>query len=79
MLPASAAITAKAAHLLSSGRVTVSEANDSSGIFIAAVAGDRGTYSVFRGGAAGPWYCDCAAGLHGRACAHVTAVALVAG
>jgi hypothetical protein len=76
---ASATVRAKAISYLTTGLVTVVQADDTSGIFIAAVHGDGDTYTVFRGGAAGPWHCSCVAGQHGRPCAHAASVALVAG
>lgn len=72
----SAAMRAKALDYLAAGRVTVTEANDTTGIFVAAVHGEA-SYTVFRGSAAGLWHCDCPAGLHGRPCSHAAAVALV--
>ena len=77
---ASEAVLAKAARLLTSGRVCVTEADDTTGIFVAAVVGDTGSYVVYRDQAGGPWSCSCPAGARfGRACAHRAAVALVAG
>src|SRR5262249_54026320 len=79
MIPAaSERIRVKAATYLTVGRVTVTQADDTSGIFGAAVHGS-GTYTVFRGGDADPWHCNCPAGLFGRPCAHAHAAALVAG
>jgi uncharacterized Zn finger protein len=72
-------ITAKAARYLTSGAVTITEANDTSGIVVATVTGDSGTWTVFRPSAATPWLCTCPAGARGRPCAHQSAVALVAG
>jgi uncharacterized Zn finger protein len=80
MLPASAAIQSKAAHLLTTGRVTVVQADDTTGIFAASVLGDHDTYTVWRGGPGDRWWCMCPASLfRGEACSHAAAVALVAG
>jgi uncharacterized Zn finger protein len=75
----SATIRAKAERLLTSGRVIVTEADDSSGIFVAAVAGDTGSYTVWRASHGSDFDCDCPAGQRHLPCAHVAATALVAG
>jgi hypothetical protein len=80
MMPASTATTlAKAQQLLGSGRVHVTQCDDVTGIFVAAVHGDSGSHTVFRGCSSAPWHCDCPAGLRGLPCSHQTATALVAG
>jgi uncharacterized Zn finger protein len=78
MLPTSATIAAKAAGYLTAGRVTVVQADDTTGVFVAAVHGTA-AYTVWRGRTGGSWHCTCPAGSFGRRCAHVTAVALLAG
>jgi len=72
-------VLAKAASYLVGGRATVVQCDDTSGLFVASISGDSGTWTVFRSHSAGRWHCDCPAGARfGRACAHVAATALVA-
>jgi hypothetical protein len=49
------------------------------GLLVAAVAGDTGTWTVYRPSHGSGWHCTCPAPTYGRTCAHQTAVALVAG
>jgi len=79
MITVSAAIRAKAERLLISARVIVTDADDTSGIFVAAVVGDTGSYTVWRATHGSDWDCTCPAGQRHLPCAHQTAVALVAG
>lgn len=81
MLPDSTATTlAKAERYLTTGRLTVVEANDSIGLFVASVHGDGDTYTTFRSCTSAEWRCTCPAGARfGRTCAHALAAALVAG
>jgi hypothetical protein len=76
----SEAVLAKALGYIAAGRLTVVQADDTTGVLVASVAGDTGTWTVFRSHAGGRWHCDCPAGARfGRTCAHQAAVALVAG
>jgi uncharacterized Zn finger protein len=79
MSTASATIHGKALRLITTGRVTVTQADESSGIFVAAVTGDHDSYTVWRASHGSDWDCNCPAGERHLPCAHITATALVAG